>query len=65
MAGKRDKNVVCVMAGLTDVQASKLVGEVVKAKNRIAPHSRGTAAVTTREGIGKLLQKGAKAIQGN
>ena len=63
MAGKKDKNVVCVISGLTSRQASSLVGEFGKAKNKIAPLSRGTAAIAPREGIGKLLQKGIKAIK--
>ena len=38
--------------------------EIAKAKNKIAPLSRSTAAVTSREGIGGLLQKGLKQIAG-
>ena len=64
MAGKKDKCVVCVTSNLTSRQASQLVGEFAKAKNRIAPSSRSTAAVTSREGIGGLLQRGIKQIAG-
>ena len=56
MAGKKDKSVVFVGTGLTNKQASDLIGEIAKAKNKVAPLSRGTAAVTNREGVGKLLQ---------
>ena len=62
MAGKKDYCVVCVNDGLTKSQASKLLSEYSKAKNNIAPSSRSTAAITTREGIGTLLQKGVKKI---
>ena len=64
MAGKKDKCVVCVMSNLTSRQASQLVGEIAKAKNKIAPLSRATAAVTSRDLIGGLLQKGIKQISG-
>lgn len=64
MAGKKDKSVVCVTTDLTNRQAAQLVSEIAKAKNKIAPHSRSTAAVTNREGIGSLLQKGIKQITG-
>lgn len=63
MAGKKDKSVVFVGTGLTNKQASDLIGEIAKAKNKVAPLSRGTAAVTNREGIGRLLQRGWKAIE--
>jgi len=64
MAGKKDKCVVCVTSGLTNKQASDLVSAFAKAKNDIAPLGRSTAAVTTKEGIGGLLQKGIKQITG-
>lgn len=64
MAGKKDKSVVCVTTGLTNKQASALVSAFAKAKNDIAPLSRSTAAVTNREGVGRLLQKGFKQISG-
>lgn len=65
MAGRtnsRDKNVVCVVSDLTTKQASRLTSEIMRAKHNIAPQSRGTAAITTREGIGALLQKGIRMI---
>lgn len=64
MSRVKDKSVVFVGTGLTSKQASNLVSAIAKAKNDIAPLSRGTAAVTNREGIGSLLQKGAKMITG-
>ena len=64
MAGKKDKCVVCVTSDLTTRQAHELVSEIAKAKNKIAPLGRSTAAVTTREGIGGLLQRSIKQIGG-
>lgn len=64
MAGKKDKNVVCVISGLTDIQANNIVSEIGKAKNKHAPRGRGTMAVTSREGIAKLLQGKTKEITG-
>ncbi len=60
MAGKKDKCVIFVASDLTDKQASDLVGSIAKEKNKIAPLSRATAGITTREGVGKLLQRGIK-----
>lgn len=62
MAGKKDHCVVCVITDLTSNQANSILGEIGKAKNVIAPLGRATAAVTTREGVGGLLQKGMKMI---
>lgn len=64
MAGKKDKCVVCVTTDLTSRQAHELVSEIAKAKNRIAPLGRSTAAVTSRENIGSLLQRSFKQIGG-
>ena len=60
MAGRKDYSVVNVTTGLTKKQASDMVSAI----NTIAPNSRSTAAVTTKEGIGALLQKGIKQITG-
>ena len=62
MAGKKNNCVVCVTTDLTSRQAHELVSEFSKAKSKIAPNGRSTAAVTTKEGIGSLLQKGIKRI---
>ena len=64
MAGRKDYSVVNVTTGLTKKQASDMVSAISKAKNTIAPNSRSTAAVTTKEGIGAILQKGIKQITG-
>lgn len=64
MAGQKDKNVVCVVAGLTNRQASEMIAGFAREKNRIAPQSRSTAAISTRENIGKLLSRGTKLITG-
>ena len=64
MAGKKDHCVVCVITDLTSNQANSILGEVGKIKNVIAPFGRATAAVTTCEGVGSLLQKGVKMISG-
>ena len=64
MAGKKDYSVVSVTTGLTEKQASSLLSDIAKAKNKNAPLSRSTAAITTKEGIGALLQKGFKQITG-
>ena len=64
MAGKKDYSVVNVTTGLTKKQASDLIGAMSRAKNTIAPNSRTTAAVTTRDGVAHLLQKGTKQITG-
>ena len=52
------------MSDLTSRQASQLVSEFSKAKGKIAPNGRATAAVTDRGGIGSLLQIGIKKITG-
>lgn len=62
MSGKKDKNVVFVGTGMTSTQASNLMREIVKAKNKVAPLSRGTAAIASNEGIPHLLSKGFKSI---
>lgn len=64
MAGKRDYNVVCVTTGMTRRQAGDFLSAVTKAKNSIAPMSRSTAGITTREGIGTILSRGVKMIAG-
>ena len=64
MAGKKDYSVVSVTNGLTKNQASKLLSAISNAKNNVAPLSRSTAAITTKEGIGALLQKGIRQLIG-
>lgn len=62
MSRKKDQNVVFVGTGMTSAQASNLVSEIVKAKKKIAPNSRGTAAIASNDGIPHLLSKGFKSI---
>lgn len=65
MAGRKDKAVVAVIKGLTDSQASRLIGDIVKAKNKYAGHAQGTASVCSEERIGRFLQKGCyKRLEG-
>lgn len=45
MAGKKDKVVVAVVAGLTEEQAAQISKEFMKAKQKNAPYGRGTIAV--------------------
>lgn len=63
---KNQKNyaVVTVVTGLTKNQAGNLVGEIVKAKNKVAPNARVTGGQTTKEKIGQLLQEGWRLITG-
>lgn len=61
---KKDYSVVTVVSGLTETQASKLVSEFSKAKNKVAPNARATGGMTTKEKIGQLLQNGRKLITG-
>lgn len=62
---KKNYAVVNVVSNLTEAQASKLVGEFAKAKNKVAPKARGTGGMTTHDNIGQLLQNGLKKITGN
>ena len=62
MAGKKNHVLISVNAGLTEAQASAMLGEISKAKNKIAPNSRSTAAITSKEGVTSLLQSSLKKI---
>lgn len=64
MAGKRDMSVVAVINGLTKNQAAKITGDIMKAKNRTAPLSRGTVVSASSANVGKILQKNTKRIGG-
>ena len=59
MAGKKDKAVVAVIKGLTESQASRITGDIIKAKQKYANQSCGTAFVCTEDRIGKMLQRGS------
>ena len=60
MAGKADKAVVSVISNLTSSQAAQITKDIMKAKARHAPNSRGTIAQWLMSSVGSLLQKGAK-----
>ena len=64
MAGKKDKAVVAVISGLTDNQAAQITKEILKSKQKYAPHGRGTVAAGPMASVGSLLQKGIKKIGG-
>lgn len=63
MSGKKEYCVVNVTTCLTKAQASDLISAFSKAKNRVAPMSRSTAGITTKDGVGSLLQKGFKLLR--
>ena len=62
MAGKKDQSVVSVLSGLTKNQASNILADITKSKNRHAPFSRGTSAQCSVFDIGKMLSTGIKKI---
>ncbi len=64
MGRKKDKAVVAVIAGLTDNQASQIIKDIMKSKQKYAPFGRGTIASGLMSGIGGLLQNGTKQIGG-
>lgn len=64
MAGLKDRAVVAVISGLTSNQSAQISKEIMRAKERYAPPSRGTIATGTRNGVGALLQRGHKQIGG-
>lgn len=65
MSKKKDKVVTFVGSGLTDSQASNLISEIAKAKSKVAPNSRATAAVTTKDKLSGILGKAIKRIGKN
>lgn len=64
MAGKKDKAVVAVISGLTSNQSAQITKEIMRAKEKYAPQSRGTVASGLLSSVGALLQKGQKRIGG-
>lgn len=64
MAGKKDKAVVVVLSGLTDNQAAQMIKDIMKAKQKNAPLSRGTIASGSMSSVSGLLQNGTKQIGG-
>ena len=64
MAGKKDKAIVAVISGLTSNQSAQITKEIMRAKEKYAPLSRGTVASGALSSVGALLQKGQKRIGG-
>ena len=64
MAEKNDKALVTVISGITGDQEAQMSKEIMKAKNRYAPNSRGTSSVGLISDIGSLLGKEVKKIGG-
>lgn len=63
MAGKKDNVVVAVIGDLTPNQAAELQKQIVVAKNKYAPHGRGTIATGTRENVGVLIQSNSSTAK--
>lgn len=63
MAGKKDNVVVAVIGDLTPNQAAELQKQIVVAKNKYAPHGRGTIATGTRENVGVLIQSNSSTAR--
>lgn len=64
MAGKKDWAVVAVISELTSNQSAQISKEIMRAKVKYAPLSRGTTATGMRASVGALLQRGQKMIGG-
>lgn len=64
MSGKKKNALVAVISDLTDSQAAQLLKDIVSAKQKHAPLSRGTVATGLKENVGSLIQKGTKKIGG-
>ncbi|MCD8238635.1 MAG: hypothetical protein LUC92_04765 [Clostridiales bacterium] len=63
MAGTKDNSVVAVVTALTQDQAAELTKEIIKAKNKYAPLSRGTIASGKNRDVGRLIQNGREQTQ--
>lgn len=64
MAGSKDRSVVAVISGLTNRQAAEISKDIMRAKDKYAPLSRGTIATGTKNSVGALLQRGQRRIGG-
>lgn len=64
MAGSKDRSVVAVISGLTNRQAAEISKDIMRAKDKHAPFSRGTIATGAKNSVGALLQRGQKRIGG-
>lgn len=60
MAGTKDNAVVAVIGDLTNEQAAQITKDILKSKNKYAPHGRGTIASGKKWDVGNLLQGGKK-----
>jgi hypothetical protein len=58
MDGKKDSAVVVVITNVTQKQATDILGDVVLAKSKRAPLSRGTAVTGNRKDVSKMLGDG-------
>ena len=64
MAGRKDKAIVAVISNLTSSQSAQLSKEIMRAKEKYAPLSRGTIASGAINSVGALLHRGHKRIGG-
>lgn len=64
MAEKKNKAVVAVISNLTTNQAAQITKDIMKSKQKNAPHGRGTVASGLMTSVGSLLQNGIKKIGG-
>lgn len=55
MAGKKNQAVVAVISGLTNNQAAQITKDIMKSKQKYAPHARGTASSGLMSSVGSLL----------
>ena len=65
---KKEKNssFVAIVNNLTPSQSARLEGEIIKAKNKIAPNARATLASTNKPGgLKTILEKGQKQLGGD
>lgn len=62
MAGTKDNAVIAVISNLTDEQSAQVTKEIMKAKKKYAPKSRGTIASGKIKDVGNLLQNGRKKM---
>ena len=64
MAGKKNNVVVSVISGLTETQAANINRDIMRSKQKNAPHSRGTSGIGVLEEVATLLSNGFKQIGG-
>ncbi len=65
MSGKKNNVVVSVITGLTETQAANINRDIMKSKQKNAPHSRGTSGIGLFEDVASLLSNGFKQIGGD